>query len=193
MAAGTRGLLRGLKQRRRTIILVLDATILSQTPPLRGAWGKRGQQMAVPITGNRGKRVLYGALNIRSGQRDLRGDERWTQDGFRAFLRQIRRRWRGWHIVLFLDRGLPHRAHRSRALAQALGIALRWLLVACPELNPVEHLWRHLKRDVLGNCGLQPVTLAMERALAYLRQLSPAECRRKAGLLAPGCWLRFLL
>jgi hypothetical protein len=94
---------------------------------------------------------------------------------------------------LFLDRGSPHRAQRSRELARALRMELRWLPTACPELNPVDHLWRHLKRDVLGNCGLQKVTTALDRALVYLQNLSPEERRRKAGLLAPGCWLRKVL
>ena len=94
---------------------------------------------------------------------------------------------------MFRDRGSPHRAQASRALAQTLGIDRRWLPTACPERNPVDHLWRHLKRDVLANCGVQPVAMVLERALTYLRHLSPEERRRKAGLYAPGCWLRKLL
>jgi len=175
------------------VLLALDETILTETPPLRAAWGRQGQQVSIPITGNRGRRVLYGALNLRSGKLELASSLHWAQEGFQAFLQHIRRRWRGWRIVLFLDRGSPHTARRSRELAQTLAIELRWLPTACPELNPIEHLWRHLKRDVLGNCGVQPITTALERALTYLRGLSPAECRRKAGLLAPGCWLRKVL
>ena len=185
--------MRGLKGRKRTVLLALDETILTETPPLRIAWGKCGQQISIPITGTRGKRILYGALNLRSGQLELRSSLHWAQDDFQAFLRQIRRRGRGWRSGLFLDRGSPHTAQRSRELAWALGIELRWLPTACPELNPVDHLWRHLKRDVLGNCGLQKVTTALDRALVYLQNVSPEERRRKAGLLAPGCWLRKVL
>lgn len=171
----------------------MDETILTETPPLRGAWGNIGTQISIPITGNRGKRVLFGALNLRRGKLELASTLRWAQDSFQSFLRQLRRRWRGWRIVLFLDRGSPHTAHGSQDLARYLDIELRFLPTACPELNPVEHLWRHLKREVLGNCGLQPVEMALQRALTYLRQLTPEECRRKAGLLAPGCWLQKVL
>ncbi len=182
-----------MKGRKRTVLLALDETILTETPPLRIAWGKRGQQISVPITGNRGKRVLYGALNLRSGKLELASSLRWAQEDFQLLGQQVRRRWRGWRIVLFLDRGSPHTARGSRPLAKARGIELRFLPTACPELNPVDHLWRHLKQDVLGNCGLQNVTTALERSLAYLQRLSPEDCRRKAGLLAPGCWLRKVL
>ena len=75
----------------------------------------------------------------------------WNQDEFQKVLRQIRRTWRGWRIVLFLDRGSPHRAKGSMCLASELGIETRWLPVARPELNPVDHLWRHVKQDVLTN------------------------------------------
>jgi transposase len=173
--------MRGLQGRKRTVLLALDETILPAPPPLRIAWGKGGQQISIPITGNRGKRILDGALNLRSGQRELSSSLHWAQDDFQAFLRQIRRRWRGWRSVVFLDRGSPHTAQRSRELARALGIELRWLPTACPELNPVDHLWRHLTRDVLGNCGLQKVTPALDRALVYLQNVSPEERRRKAG------------
>jgi hypothetical protein len=57
-----------LKGRKRTVLLALDETILTETPPLRIAWGKIGAQISVPITGNCGKRILYGALKGRSGQ-----------------------------------------------------------------------------------------------------------------------------
>src|SRR4029077_1150054 len=49
------------------------------------------------------------------------------------------------NLVLFVDRGSPHTARRSRELAAELGVELRFLPTACPELNPVEGLWRHVK------------------------------------------------
>jgi hypothetical protein len=112
---------------------------------------------------------------------------------FQTFLRQVRRRWRGWRIVIFLDRGSPHRAQASQQLAEALGLELRWLPTACPELNPVDHLWRHLKQAVCANAGLRPIEDTLRAALAYRGQLSPAACRHKAGLRAPTCWLRRLV
>jgi hypothetical protein len=126
------------------VVLFSDATILTETPPLRACWAKVGEQAEVPITGNRDRRVLFGAMAIGSGALCLDRAEQWNQDGFQAHLRHLRRVWRGWRIVLFLDRGSPHTARRSRALAAELGIEMRLLPTACPELNPVEGLWREL-------------------------------------------------
>jgi len=49
------GLQRGLRNRKRTVILFLDETILRETPPLRTVWGQVGEQICVPITGNRNR------------------------------------------------------------------------------------------------------------------------------------------
>src|SRR5205823_11330930 len=54
----------------------------------------------------------------------------------------------GWNIVLFLDRGSPHTAKASRALAADLGVELRFLPTACPELNQVAGPWRPAKGRV---------------------------------------------
>ena len=47
---------------------MLDAVILTQTPPLYSCYGRNGQPVQVPITGQRAKRILHGALNIKSGE-----------------------------------------------------------------------------------------------------------------------------
>jgi transposase len=157
---------------------------------LRAAWSKIGQPLEVPITGNRDKRVLYGTLSLQ-GAIELYAAKEWDSDHFQAYLRQIRKRWRGWRIVLFLDRGSPHTAGASRDLARRLGIELRWLPTACPELNPVDHLWRHVK-DFLANAPCPKVSEAVERAGAYVLNLTARERLRKAGILSHDFWLKAL-
>ena len=47
---------------------MLDPVILTETPPLYSCYGRRGQPVQVPITGQFFKRILHGALNIKSGE-----------------------------------------------------------------------------------------------------------------------------
>ena len=91
-------------------MLFSDATILTETPPLRACWSKVGHQAEVPITGNRDKRVVFGALNPATGAVLLDESAKWNQDAFQSHLRSIRARWRGWRLLLFVDRGSPHTA-----------------------------------------------------------------------------------
>jgi hypothetical protein len=55
----------------RAVILAQDETILRLFPPLRCAWARRGEQARVPITGRNAQRVLYGAVNVKTGHRLL--------------------------------------------------------------------------------------------------------------------------
>jgi len=64
---GQRGLKRGLASRERTVILATDASLITETPPLRASWSKVGESAEVPITGNRHKAALYAALNVATG------------------------------------------------------------------------------------------------------------------------------
>jgi DDE superfamily endonuclease len=170
-------------------VLFTDATIITETPPLRARWALKDKPVEVPIMGNRNKRVLYGALNPRSGAICLDQALRWNQDSFQKHLRHLKAQWRGWNIVLFLDRGSPHRAKGSLKLAQELGIELRWLPVACPELNPVEGLWRQLKGKVLANRPTLWMEELMERACGYIPSLSPVERLQQPGVLSGNFWL----
>ena len=109
LAAVKRGLKRGLKGRVRTVVLMLDETIITETPPLYSCYGHIGEQVRVPITGNRSKRILHGAINVRTGDVSLLITEEWTKETHQAFLSMIRSHWRGWNIVLFEDRaGAAH-------------------------------------------------------------------------------------
>ena len=167
-----------------------DETILTERPPLRAGWAKVGEQAKVAISGNRQKRVLYGVLNIKSGRLLTVIREKWDQEGFQQFLKKVRGYFRGWHIVMFVDRGTIHKAKLSVGLAGELGIELRWLPVACPELNPLEGLWRHLKGEVLCNRIFGTMKELEEQAQWYLDALSSQQCLQKAGVLSNNFWLR---
>ena len=141
------------------------------------------------MTGNRGRRVVYGTLAIGTGAIRLDLTDRWNQWTFRQHLLGIRATWRGWRIVLFLDRGSPHTAKDTRALARGLRIELRFLPTATPELNPVEGLWRYLKGRVLANEPTPDLDAALHRAFDDLRQMAPVERLRLAGVLSTNFWL----
>jgi len=90
VAAGQRGLKRGLAGRAHTALLMLDETIITETPPLYCCYCRRGQQASVPITGNRQKRILHGCLNVASGDALLLITREWVQETHQAFLQMIR-------------------------------------------------------------------------------------------------------
>src|SRR5260221_9716155 len=107
MAAVKRGLKRGLKGRSRTVLLMLDETIITETPPLYSCYGRVGEQVRVPITGNRSKRILHGAINVTTGDVSLLITKEWTKEMHQGFLSMIRSHWRGLNLLLLHDPARP--------------------------------------------------------------------------------------
>jgi transposase len=167
----------------------MDETILTSIPPLRARWVRQGTQSTVPIIGDHTRRILYGTMSLRGGLL-IQDTSLCNQEEFQLYLRMIRSCWRGWHLVLFLDRAPSHRADESICLAHELGIALRWLPVACPKLNPMDHLWRHIKGDVLANTSYPSLDEGVEEVYRYLHHLGRIGWMRKAGLFSETFWLR---
>jgi len=143
----------------------------------------------VPITGNRGKRILHGALNVGSGDVELMVSHEWTQQTHQMFLSQVRSHWRGWNIVLFEDRAGQHTAEDSVDWAERLNVEVRLLPRATPELNAMDHLWRHTKRNALSNRPTQSMEKSARDACWYILNLRPHERLRHAGVLSGDFWL----
>ena len=171
-------------------VLVADETILRLFPPLRQAWGLRGSQVCVPVTGRNARRVLYGAINVRTGHRVLRRASSMRQGEVHAFLRDLRRRYRAKRRVwLILDQHGSHASVATRKLAKAIGVGLLFLPKQCPELNPMDHLWREAKRMVAANRQYDDIDQEAAAAERWFLWLTPREARRKAGMLSKNFWL----
>jgi transposase len=169
---------------------MLDETIITETPPLYHCYGRLGEQVSVLVTGeHHAKRILHGALNVKSGEVLLFITDVWNHTTHQIFLRMIRRHWRGWHLVLFEDRGSPHTAAASLRQAKALNIEVRFLPRATPELNAMDHLWRHVKGRGLANRATTSIDKAADDACQYLLAMSRRERLQKAGVLSGNFWL----
>jgi hypothetical protein len=189
VATVKRGLKTGLKDHERTVLLMLDETIITETPPLYSCYGHIGQQVQVPITGNRAKRILHGAINVKSGDVALLITAEWTKETHQTFLAMIRAHWRGWNLMLFEDRASQHKSPKSLSYAAQLGIEVRLLPRATPELNAMDTLWRRTKQGTVGSRATKTVDQSALDACQYLIDLSPHDRLRQAGVLSGDFWL----
>ncbi len=175
------------------MVLFVDSIVVNEVPPLRAVWTPIGEQACVPIIAAHEVRVLTSALNIWSGDCIVHVSQRYRQENFQAVLRLMRAHWRGWRIVLFLDKHGAQWAHTSRHLAHQLGIQLRWLPKACPELNVVDQLWRRVTDDVLANEPTPTLETTVQRLTGHLLAMTPQQRRRQAGILSDTFWLAGIL
>lgn len=168
---------------------MLDEIIITETPPLCCCYGRIGQQVCVPITGNHGKRIIHGAINIVSGDLLLLITNEWDALTHQFFLEMIRSHWRGWRIILFEDRGTPHTAEDSLDLALMLGIEVRLLPRACPELNAMDHLFRFVKGQGVANRQTLTIDQSADAACDYIYKMGRRERLTKAGVFSGDFWL----
>jgi hypothetical protein len=157
---------------------------------LRRAWGLRGEEVRIGISGRNAKRVLFGVINMRTGHRILQSAVNMRQEPFQHFLRCLRRRYRERPIWMLLDEAPSHIAPRSQALAAELEIELIWLPKQCSELNAMDQLWRELKRTISANYQYEDIDEHAAFAQEWVESLSKTQALRKAGILSKNFWLK---
>jgi DDE superfamily endonuclease len=170
------------------VVLAQDETDLLLFPPLRAGWAVRGQPAPVVISGWNARRVVFGAMNLRTGARVLLPRRRARSGDFRAFLAEVRRLYRGWHVALLLDEDPCHTAQASRRDAE--GMTLLWLPKRAPELNPMDTLWGQAKDAVSANKQYRSIGEQVDRFLNYLHGMSNQEALQTSGVLSKGFWLK---
>ena len=146
-------------RRQRAWLVFEDESGISQQPVVRRTGAPRGQTPVLTATGANWQRLsVAGALAFRWDARRTRfyfqtRPGSYTDVALIAFVRQLKRHFRGRRVLLLWD-GLG--AHRSRTMRAYLGRQRAWLTVErlpgyAPELNPIEQVWGNVKGGELAN------------------------------------------
>ena len=175
----------------RSVVLAEDETDLRLFPPLRACWSLRGESAEVPLSGWNAKRVIFGAMDLRTGTRLFLPRAKDRSADFRAFLSEIRRRYVGQHVALLLDGESCHTAKAS--LRAAEGMTLLWLPARSSELNPMDTLWGQAKDVVAANKQYTTIDEQVDRFLDFLSEMSDLEALHTSGVLSDDFWLRSTL
>lgn len=171
------------------MLLAEDETDLLLFPPLRSCWALRGESAPVSLRGRNARRVVFGALNLRTGHRLLLPSVRQRAVDFQGFLRFVHEHYRGWNVVWLLDEDSSHTALRSQQLSEDFHMQLLWLPTRSPELNPLDHLWGHGKNAVCANRQYETIEDQVTRFIDYITSLSNNDALLKAGVLSENFWL----
>ena len=169
-------------------MLAQDETDLLLFPPLRAAWSKRGEDAKVWLSGRNARRVIFGAMNLRTGTRLFLPRAKGRSGDFQAFLGEVRSHYRGWHVALLLDEDPSHTAKASRRETE--GMTLLWLPKRSPKLNPMDTLWGQGKDVISANKQYATIEEQVDRFLDYLRSLTNQEALHTSGVLSRRFWLK---
>jgi len=177
----------------RSVLLAEDETELLLFPPLRSAWWLRGRPKEVPVSGRNARRVVFGAMNLRTGRRLLLPREHQRAGDFQAFLWVVHSAYRGWHVAMLLDEDPSHTAKGSVELADWFDIELLWLPKRSPKLNPMDTLWGQGKDVISADRQYATIDEQVSRFVTYLESLSAREALHTAGVYSKGFWLKSVL
>lgn len=166
-------------QRGEIILLFEDEVDLNLLPGVIGCWTKRGQQRKVPTPGKNQKRYGFGAVNWASGQILYHLGDHKNSDHFCALVKQIiatlcpAETWAGPPIVLVVDNYIIHHSKKTTKLLQhyADRLSVMALPTYAPKLNPIELLWRSLRRTVTHNHLYATITELLEAVETFFQNL----------------------
>ena len=177
----------------RSVVLAEDETDLLLFPPQRSCWSPVGKPKEVVLSGRNARRVLFGAVNLRTAYRLLLPRERQRAADFQVFLREVHSCYRGWHVALLLDEDPSHTAKGSVRLAEGFGIELLWLPKRSPQLNPMDTLWGQAKDVVCADKQYADLDEQVGRFIRHLQGLSIWETLETSGINSDDFWLHGVL
>ena len=130
-----------------------DSTHPEFAPTITYGWIKKGENFEVKTNSGWRKRVnISGAIEINSLDVIARSFDTVNKDSVCEILRAIRRKNPDQEKIYFvLDGAAYNRSWKVRSLAKKLNIRILYLPPYSPNLNPIERLWKFMKKKVTAN------------------------------------------
>lgn len=122
-------------------------------PTISACWSESGKQLKVVSPGDDEKYQVFGSVDCRTGDLIYSQQDRKRTVEYLAHIEQILARWPDRPIVLICDNYSVHLAKKVKELERKhFGRFMQVLLPTySPTLNPIEMLWRQVRRWVTHN------------------------------------------
>jgi transposase len=172
-------------RRRGALLLFADEASFAQWGSLSYTWALRGHQPEVKTTGKRKGYKVMGMIDYLSGRLFFQGStERFTAARYCAFLATILAHTTQ-PVIVIHDGARYHTAAATTAFVaqHADRLSVHALPTYSPDYNPIEHLWRNVKRSKTHNRHFptfESLVQAVDAGLATF-QHDPAAVRQLIG------------
>jgi len=172
-------------RRRGALLLFADEASFAQWGSLGYTWAPRGQQRLVKTTGKRKGYKVIGMIDYFTGRLFFQGStERFTASRYCEFLATILAATKR-AVVLIQDGARYHTAAETQAFiaTHATRLTVHQLPSYSPDYNPIEHLWRNVKRNKTHNRYFPTFEALMQAVDAGLTifQQDPAAVKQLMG------------
>ena len=136
-------------KRQNALLLFGDEASFAQWGSLSYTWALKGQQPEVPTSGKRKGYKVFGLIDYFSGAFFYKSHTgRFNSESYAAFLLDVLSQTKK-HIIVIQDGA---RYHTSAAMKQFFAahadrLTIEQLPAYSPDFNPIEHLWKKVKRE----------------------------------------------
>lgn len=167
--------IRAAARQQGALLLFGDEASFAQWGSLAYTWARRGQQPLVKTGGKRKGYKVFGLIDYVTGRLFYRGHtERFNAASYCAFLQTVLATTTQ-PIILIQDGARYHTAATTQAFfaTHAARLTVHQLPSYSPDYNPIEHLWRNVKRHNTHNRyfpEFSDLTTAVETALCHFQQ-----------------------
>jgi transposase len=162
-------------RRRGALLLFADEASFAQWGSFGYTWAKRGQQPLIKTSGKRKGYKVFGMIDYFTGRVFYHGQtDRFTSDSYCTFLTTILKATEQ-PIMIIQDGARYHtsKATRSFVADHATRLRVHQLPAYSPDYNPIEHLWRNVKRERTHNRyfpTFAALMQAVEDGLSYFQR-----------------------
>jgi transposase len=159
-------------RRRGALLLFADEASFAQWGSLGYTWALRGQQPLVQTTGKRKGYKVMGMIDYFSGRLFFAGStERFTAKRYCDFLATILASTKQ-PLMVIQDGARYHTAADTQEFItkHAKRLSVHQLPSYSPDYNPIEHLWRNVKREKTHNCYFPTFEALMQAVDAGLHR-----------------------
>jgi transposase len=162
-------------RQRKALLLFGDEASIAQWGSLSYTWAPKGHQSAVPTSGIRKAYKVFGLIDYFSGRFFYKAQTgRFNSDSYAAFLLDVLRQTT--RPIFVIQDGA--RYHTSKAMGQffenhAARLTKVQLLAYSPDFNPIEYLWKKVKKLATHLKYFPEFTLlqaAVDKALLHFAQ-----------------------
>jgi len=150
-------------------IMFQDEARFGRLPVVRAAWAPDGVRPLVVAAVERQYRYTYGAVSPLEGDVDWFVTDMMNTDNMNMFLTQIGTKYQNDYILMVVDGAS---SHKSKTLSLPRNVHLLRLPPYCPELNPVENLWDHVREKACANVYFEKLSDVMLKVNGELCKLA---------------------
>jgi len=136
-------------RRKKALLLFGDEASFAQWGSLSYTWAPKGQQPEVPTSGKRKGYKIFGLIDYFSGQFFYKSQTgRFNSESYAAFLLDVLSQTKK-HVVVIQDGARYHTSKAMKAFFEthADRLTIEQLPAYSPDFNPIEHLWKKVKKE----------------------------------------------